>query len=548
MTRARSITRAALLVLLVAALVGAVVVAGTRRGGPETTRSPAATPSSPPALSPAESPSPDSTLDADAALRLLGSVEAAAEADPEELLLAGLIAGQGPWHELADPAWPMEDERPVYVGRAEIDGGSVTADVVIAHRVTATTGELVLRLLPAAVDGNGLTVTATAGGRDVDATAEPGGLLRIGLPADDDTGAAVSVRVRIAYDVLPVGGTSDEHGPAAYGILARSESVIALGHWLPLLTYEPDPIVPWGDVGSFPAAVWSVQVEHTGSLVTGGIESDCPGPVTVPCTWSRGLALRDLSAVLFDDPSEARGAAEGLQVRAVATRRIGSEVLATLVDEAVASAEGLTRRFGPVAWEELDIAVVPLGRGAAGMEFPGIVLVDDQLHRSFGGGFGTYVLVHEVAHQWFHALVGNGSFADPVVDESLAQYLSVLSYRDLFGPAAAEELVDERLAERYRRFLDSGREDEPPAQPSGDFTGAASYGPMVYARGALAWIAAEEAVGADVVATFLAGLVRAYGLEVVTAGAVLDEARGVNDGLAVVLRRYWYSDDPVPVP
>lgn len=545
--------RAGRLVALVAIAVLALAVAvsllrGDDGGSPSPSPS-ASTTEAGSHPSPSAEPSEATTPDAEEAQRLLGTVEAAASAEPADLLQAGVTVGRGPWRTLSSPAWPMRGERPVYVGRVSVEEETVAADLVIAHRVAEPTEELVLRLLPAAVGDNGLQVTASVGGAAVAAEPDPGGLLRVELPEVYAAGEPLAVRVELSYDVLAVAAAPDDSGPAAYGILAASPGVVSLGHWLPVLTFEPQPIVPWGDLGSFPAAVWSLQVEHDGMVVTGGSEDPCPGGDGArTCTWSRGLALREVAAVVFDEAVAVDGVAAGMRVRSIGRPEIGEQALETAVQEAVSSAEGFTARFGPVAWRELDVVAAPLGRGAAGMEFPGLVLVDDELYGALDGAFGSYVLVHEVAHQWFHALVGHGSFSDPVVDEPLAQYLSVLAYRDLFGSLAAEALVEESMAGRYRRFRESGSAEEPPSQPTADFEGPGTYGPLLYARAPLGWLAAEDLLGEDVVVRFLAQLVDAYGLGVLSAEELLDEAAMVSPELAEVLERYWYSEEPVPIP
>lgn len=548
--------RVAVAVAAVALLVAAAVLVVDRGGGGRsadvagpTTAPPTAAPTATPDVGAAEpSPTPSPGIDADAAVDLLSSVEAAAEADPEDLLAAGLVAGRGPWRGLGDPAWPMRGERPVYVGAATLTEDSVEADIVVAQRLDEPTERLRLRLLAAAGGDNDLTVSATVGGRDVPVETDEGGLLIIDLPAPADADTAVTVRISLRYRLLTTAAAPDDSGPAAYGILARSPGTTALGHWLPVLTFEPEPIVPWGDVGSFPVAVWSLRVEHPGILVTGGEEDECPDTQDPGCTWTRGTALREISAVLLDDANEVGTTAAGLAVRSLGPPTIPARGLETAVEEAAVAAEGFSARFGSLAWGELDVVAVPLGQGAAGMEFPGMVMIDDDLYDQLDGGFGTYVLVHEVAHQWFHALVGHGSFSDPVVDESLAQYLSVVAYRDLFGPAAAQALLDRSIAERYERFRSSGHEEEPPAQPSGAFAGPETYGPLVYARAPLAWVAAEDLLGEEGVAAFIAGLVADHGLDVLTADEVRRRAAARDPRFGDIIERYWYDDAPAAIP
>lgn len=526
---------AAVLVLAAAAAVALTRTAGPEAGGP-----------APQATGPAgatTAPAPASTPD----LAVLDDPAAAEQAGAEAVLAAGLVAAEGPWAVLGDPAWPAA-ERPVYVVDAEVGGDrrSVTADVTVAWRAQAAASEVVLRLLGAApaleAAGGGVEVVVRRDGRpashDLDAA---GARMTVTLDPALPAGAAGLLRIGLSLRLPDRATVTDDGTPATAGLLATGGGATTLGHWLPLLTVPPDdgPMVAWGDVGAFPVALWSAEITHPGVLLTGGADRPCPGR-PAGCTQARGVALRDLSAVVLE-PGAVTGEAAGMRVAAPA----GTPGVAAAAAEAAAAASLFARRLGPLAWQEVDVVTAPLGSGAAGMEFPGLLLLDTGVTAALDGGFGSYVLAHEVAHQWFHALVGSGSLSSPVVDESLAQYLAFVFAAEQWGEAAAERLVRDRIAAAYGRARQAGLVDEPPAQSLDAFDSRGAYAALVYGRGALAWFAAEQAVGRDGVMGLLAALVRDAGLGFVDARAVVDAAARADPRIAGILERYWFDPDAV---
>ncbi len=365
----------------------------------------------------------------------------------------------------------------------------------------------------------------------------------------DSTGATLSVaadasapiRLQFSYVVPELGGIVDDGGPAGFGLLARSGNGAMLGHWLPLLTFDPDPMVAFGDVGAFPPAVFSVEVVTDDVVLTGGLDGPCAS-TELPCTRGRGVGIRDLAVATFLGSPQVVTFEGG--VRVAGRSNLATGRVQAIGEESAAAHRRFSDGLGPLPWAQFDIALLPL-RAAAGMEFPGLVIVDPEYLDRLDGGFGTFVAVHEVAHQWFHALVGNSSLSDAVVDESLAQYLSHWFYAEEYGEAAADGLFDRYLVGRYRSARQGGMVDIAPASPLPAFGSDDAYGPLVYGRAALAWTFAEDVVGREVVRQFLAELVAARGLRTVTARDVVQRAGDVDPALADVLERWWFDPDPV---
>lgn len=433
------------------------------------------------------------------------------------------------------PAWP------IMTGEATLGlDGAVALDVVLAAPPDPD-GTLVLRWLPAATAlGDAVTsIAVTVDGEAVEVEQDGvGARLLVPVP----TNASVVVRVAATYVVPPRIDIADDGSPAGYGLLARTPEALMLGHWLPLPTLATDdgPMETRGDVGGFPAGAFSIVVHHDGTLVSGGEERDCPQPAD-GCSWLQGIGLRDLAVVLLANATTV-SATTAHGVQAVAHVPAGALVAAAVEAVAQEAADGLatlTAAFGELPWPAVDVVGAPLEPGALGMEFPGIVWVDPGAWPETDADLGSYVLAHELGHQWFHALVGNGSLSAPVVDESLAQYTSVLVFDALFGDGAGARLAARSLGGRHARALDDGVPDDRPAQPLGAFSTDRSYGASVYGRAGQAWVDAEAAAGRAAVVAALRVLVSRHGLREVDERTVVDLLREQVPGAVDAIVTGW---------
>lgn len=537
-------------------LLLALVVAISRDRNPvEQESGTSAAPAAPPGPTTSASPTADqagaSAPDVVPDLATLEDPDVAEAAGAAVVLASARRAATDDWRELTDPAWHdrLDEPRPAYVGTVELgeDRSRVDGSLVIALPSDGL-ATLPLRFVAAATvlqdAGSAPSVTARVDG--VDATVEldaDAALLTVTGYEAVPVGQAQLVRLDFSYRVPDRASIVDDGGPAGFGLLARSATATMLGHGLPVLTFDDSPMVPWGDVGAFPTAFWSVHVRGPGVLATGANEAPCAGDdAAASCVWARGPLLRDLAIAAFDPGAVRSPGGDGSTI--VTARPGASTGVEAVLREAVEADRILTDRLGPLPWTEVEVVLVPL-RSAAGMEFPGLVIVDPEYLDRLDGGFGTFVVVHEVAHQWFHALVGNSSLLDPVVDESLAQYLSLWYYREVHGEAAARGVVDRYLEGRYDRAAANGIADVAPGSALAAFGSSGVYGPMAYARAPFAWLVAEAELGEAAIEEFLAEVVRTHGLGVVTAADLRDlAAAGAAPGLAAALDRWWFDPRP----
>jgi hypothetical protein len=131
-------------------------------------------------------------------------------------------------------------------------------------------------------------------------------------------------------------------------------------------------------------------------------------------------------------------------------------------------------KIGPYPYETLSVVEIPRG---GGMESPGMIWIPSN---ATSAARKRYLVTHEVAHQWFYAVVGNDQATDPFADEALAEFLS----RTAIG------FRDSKVADRN---LDGSVYDY----------GSKWYYEVIYVQGANYLNAYRERVGAE---AFWAGL------------------------------------------
>ena len=159
--------------------------------------------------------------------------------------------------------------------------------------------------------------------------------------------------------------------------------------------------------------------------------------------------------------------------------------------------------FGPYPYTELDIVEAPLVGGAGGVEFPGLVTVASMFYAESGpiaaGNIWEealnnnpfikdtleFVVAHEVAHEWWNAVVGSNSKKHPFIDEALANHSAIHYFRRVHGEAAAEKQIELQLKLPYQLARMVGAKDRPVDLPTAQFGSMMEYAAVVYGKGAL---------------------------------------------------------------
>ncbi len=196
--------------------------------------------------------------------------------------------------------------------------------------------------------------------------------------------------------------------------LSRENGVVSLGHWFPILSREHD-VYGIGDPQiSFTADLIRLELTTTAPLPRDAVA--CPGLLSAPevtgTAWvCEAEDVRDFSLVVNPDFRLTTRTVGDVALR-VYTETVSGEVTADLAAQALI---GLGEAFGAYPWPDLVIAEIG-GGGGFSMEYP------RAMHLTRTKVTDTYVVYHEVAHQWFYAQLGNDQMGEPWLDEGFADF------------------------------------------------------------------------------------------------------------------------------
>ncbi|MCW2603311.1 MAG: hypothetical protein JWN61_1446 [Pseudonocardiales bacterium] len=341
--------------------------------------------------------------------------------------------------------------------------------------------ELVFRLTantaPSVDEGNKvqvLSASADHGGQapryeSADASDETqGGLLIIPLGKSVPAGTAITVDITF---IVTLGLNSfDRFGRG--GGFAWFASAHPLLAWERGVGWHTEPMLQFtAESATSEAADTTVSVTAPSNLKVLMSGNPLTGePAGERTRWSGSLAAaRDVSVSVgpfaVNDVSVDVGGSAPVALRVGAPTQAVADRLQT---EFVRALTDLSAVLGPYPFPSLSVARLP-GSGG-GIEYPGAILMLDS---------STLVVVHETAHQWFYAMVGNSQAEHAWLDEAFASW--------------AEQVVDD---------------DPPPAStlkqmgvvdtPTADYgSNENDYYFVTYDKGAAALHAASDAVGAD---------------------------------------------------
>lgn len=399
----------------------------------------------------------------------------------------------------------------VYDIRVEIDfqAGEYSGEMTVNYRNQEGTAldRLYFRIYPNGGKSYGsgsLQVTdISAGGRikDIHLSMEDSAL-EVVLNEPLKEGHALKLNLHFSGQV-PI-----EFEGSGYGIFNKSQHVMTMANWYPILAvyddegWNLDPVSGIGDSVYSDSSYYAVSIRvprKTVLAATGMEDSRIRGSGGWDEVKYVSGPVRDFFIVLGPELKMLSGKVMGTRINSY--YRPGHKKGASKALEiASRSVEIFNNKYGVYPFGELDVVDTPL-HYAAGVEYPGIVLVRSSLYNAPSANDPTFKIVttHEVAHQWWYSLVGNDVVDEPWLDEALATYSSAVYYDMVEGKDGYQRIID--IYQRsYQQAKNTGLDDlvtRRLAYFESTRARRQAYTPVVYYKGALFFHTLEKEIGEE---------------------------------------------------
>ena len=229
---------------------------------------------------------------------------------------------------------------------------------------------------------------------------------------------------------------------------------------------------------------------------------------------------------------------EGVRVRSIYLsehERVGKRALTT----AAAAVRVFTSLFGALPFKTVSVAEAPLVAGLGSTEFSGLTIIASAFFVDFDSPAVRnlpeiireqrpsveesleWTVAHLVAHQWWGGAVGNDPAKEPVLDEALSCWSSLVYYKSAYGEEKAAAVLEDQVKGVYRLYRTFGGDDMDADRPARDYRNTFQYAAIVTAKGALMFVELQRSLGDEKIYAALRNYYKANLFEI----AQLDDLR-----------------------
>ena len=407
---------------------------------------------------------------------------------------------------------------------ATLDVGAATLDAVetlrLRNRAAVPIDHVNLSVISRALGYLALDEPVTVDGAEAETSWTTGTNLRVELGERLAPGQETEIVIAFRLAV-------ETSAPPFTARLSVADGVLSFGHWFPIVSREHDVYGIGDSQVSFTADRIRLDLTTTAPLPRDAVA--CPGLLTAPdargTEWSCEVEqVRDFSFVVNPEFRLTTRTIGSTELR-VYTETVTGDVTA---DKALTAFIGMEEAFGEYPWPDLVLAEVGTGDGYS-MEYPRAI------HLTRSKVTDSYVIYHEVAHQWFYAQVGNDQMQEPWLDEGFADFSA--RYLMLIGENQCSGRDVDSSVFAWTAGPISG----------GDWTSCDGYFHSVFYKGAEFLNAVRAAMGDDAFFAAMREFVDRHRHSVVSTRRLLEHLRSRTDAdLLPIFRAYLSAYDAAP--
>lgn len=224
-------------------------------------------------------------------------------------------------------------------------------------------------------------------------------------------------------------------------------------------------------------------------------------------TKCKAEKVRDFSFVLSKNFEKISKKSNKIEINYYFYDDINAEKHIELAEKVVNTFENL---FGEYPYQQLSVVKTNFCFG--GMEYPNLVMISDSISDE---ETYDYVIVHEIAHQWWYGMVGNNEYEDAWIDEGLTEFSTALFFEKNPEYNFDYEIIIQNAKDVYVNFANifkkiTGSVDESMNRNLNEFSTEPEYINCVYTKGILLFDSLRETLGEKRFLTCLKDLYKNY--------------------------------------
>lgn len=209
-------------------------------------------------------------------------------------------------------------------------------------------------------------------------------------------------------------------------------------------------------------------------------------------TKCKAEKVRDFSFVLSKNFQKICKKSNKIEINYYFYDDINAEEHLKLAEKVVNTFENL---FGKYPYQQLSVVKTNFCFG--GMEYPNLVMISDSISDD---ETYDYVIVHEIAHQWWYGLVGNNEYEDAWIDEGLTEFSTALFFEKNSEYNFDYNVIIQNAKDVYVNFVNifkkiTGSVDESMNRNLNEFSTEPEYINCVYTKGILLFDSLRETLG-----------------------------------------------------